>query len=293
MPAIPWIAATAAVVALVVGALGAAAGPAGAAGPVSGFYLAVGGSASVGWQPTLADPDGERTTEGYADDLVDLEAADGVSLDLTQTGCPDETTWAMLSGGDRCYPAPETQLSVAVAFLEAHRAVPGLVSIDLGHNDLFPCLAHHRVDPDCVDQRLGLLGPQLSEILSALRSAAGPEVAFVGVGNYDPFLAAALDGPDAQAFAHQSLDVIARLDRTLEATYHAAHVPMADVEEAFEMGDTTPTAFEGTTAPAELARVCDLTWMCQPPPLGPNIHPNDAGYEAIARAIAAAVPASW
>jgi hypothetical protein len=35
---------------------------------------------------------------------------------------------------------------------------------------------------------------------------------------------------------------------------------------------------------------CKLTWMCAPKPFGPNIHPNDSGYLAIANAIAAVLP---
>jgi lysophospholipase L1-like esterase len=31
--------------------------------------------------------------------------------------------------------------------------------------------------------------------------------------------------------------------------------------------------------------------MCAPKPFGPNIHPNNAGYLAIAKAIAAVLPA--
>ncbi len=41
--------------------------------------------------------------------------------------------------------------------------------------------------------------------------------------------------------------------------------------------------------PADVARTCALTWMCDPPPLGHNPHPDDAGYRAIAGAIAGAI----
>ena len=50
---------------------------AGAATTTSAFYLDIGGSASVGVQPTLVNPRGAPTASGYANDLVALEAAKG------------------------------------------------------------------------------------------------------------------------------------------------------------------------------------------------------------------------
>jgi hypothetical protein len=42
--------------------------------------------------------------------------------------------------------------------------------------------------------------------------------------------------------------------------------------------------------PQDVERTCSLTWNCTPGPLGPNPHPNDAGYQLIAQSIAAVVP---
>jgi lysophospholipase L1-like esterase len=41
-----------------------------------------------------------------------------------------------------------------------------------------------------------------------------------------------------------------------------------------------------------VANTCLMTWMCQPAPYGPNLHPNNAGYLAIANAIAAKIGAT-
>jgi hypothetical protein len=35
-----------------------------------------------------------------------------------------------------------------------------------------------------------------------------------------------------------------------------------------------------------VVRICQWTWMCAPAPLGPDIHPNQAGYGVIAHTIA-------
>jgi hypothetical protein len=32
-----------------------------------------------------------------------------------------------------------------------------------------------------------------------------------------------------------------------------------------------------------VAFICQLTWMCAPPPEGPNIHANESGYGVIAQ----------
>ena len=34
--------------------------------------------------------------------------------------------------------------------------------------------------------------------------------------------------------------------------------------------------------PTNVAAICSLTWMCAPPPVGPNIHANVLGYGLIA-----------
>ena len=63
---------------------------------------------------------------------------------------------------------------------------------------------------------------------------------------------------------------------------------MADVGAAFDLDNTTPTVAPGLgTVPTDVARACALTWMCAAPPMGPNQHPNDTGYRAIAVALAA------
>ncbi len=90
-----------------------------------------------------------------------------------------------------------------------------------------------------------------------------------------------------------SLHVLERLDDTLQAVYRSAGVPMAPVASAFELENHDPVAWSGGgTVPDDVAQACALTWMCDPPPLGHNPHPDDAGYRTIALAIAdaAAVP---
>jgi lysophospholipase L1-like esterase len=258
---------------------------AGADTPVSAFYLAIGGSGSLGVQPTAGYPKGQRTDDGYADYLVAAEAAEGVTLDLHQIGCSGETTNDMLHG-DRCYAFPDTQLNEAITFLKSHQDEDGLVTIDLGFNDLLPCFHHHSKSSACVDKQLGTVRDQLTEIVSVLKDVAGPNVEFIGVGHYDPYLADFLRGRKGADMATSSVHMVRHLDEVLSSVYHSFGIAIADVGGAFKIDSTAPVALAGNrTEPENVAEVCLLTWMCQPPPLGPNIHPNDAGYELIATAI--------
>jgi hypothetical protein len=49
-------------------------------------------------------------------------------------------------------------------------------------------------------------------------------------------------------------------------------------------------AFGGAATPNP--NICTYTWMCTPPPVGPNIHPTDQGYSVIANTFAAAITAN-
>jgi hypothetical protein len=273
---------------LILGESAAGASPAQAAVE---YYLDLGGSASVGFQPTAARPNGQPTDTGYANDLLTIERARWRDLQLVQFGCPGETTGTFTYGGNPCRPAGQTQLSQAVTFLHLHPNTV-LVTVDLGFNDIERCLAFHVVDEACLTQRLDLIDQQLPPILAALRAAAAPAVRLVGVGHYDPYLGAYLHGGPAVDFSEDSVAAIERLDDTLHAIYAAAGIPMADVGRAFEMTQSEPVDLAGVgDVPRNVARTCALTWMCTSASLRARQHPDDAGYQVIAQAIAAAVPA--
>ncbi|HEY5437978.1 MAG TPA: SGNH/GDSL hydrolase family protein [Acidimicrobiales bacterium] len=255
------------------------------------FYLDIGGSASLGVQPNSTDPHDERTNRGYANDLVALMASKGLTLTLDQTGCSGETTSTMLSGADKCYASPDSQLAEAIAFLSAHHDETGLVTIDLGFNDFVPCLRGMTVNDGCVDTQLPLIQQQLPEILTDLKAAAGPNVSFVGVGHYNPYLADAVRGAKGVHFSNASSGVVRMLNNDLGTIYRSFGIPMADVAKQFSGATKGHVFVPGFgIAPPNVARVCALTWMCNGNAAPANIHPDDAGYAVIAAAIAAVLP---
>ncbi|HEX3794195.1 MAG TPA: SGNH/GDSL hydrolase family protein [Acidimicrobiales bacterium] len=270
---------------VIVAAMVVASGTTGAAAAAPDYYLAVGGSGSIGFQPTAQRPLGQPTDAGYANDLLKTEAARWSNLKLLQIGCPGETTADALLGSGPCHYALGSQLATAVWMLRLHTSTV-LITVDLGFNDIVPCLERHQVDEPCVDRALTQVHTQLLATLTLLKTVAGPNARIVGVDHYDPYLSAYRDGPSGQTFARSTLDVISRLDDTMQDDYAAAGIPMADVASAFHMDDVTPTPLpDGEVVPRNVAEVCDLTWKCAPRPLGPNPHPDDEGYRAIAEAI--------
>jgi hypothetical protein len=266
----------------------AGASGAGAAAPPP-YYLAVGGSGSVGFQPTVTNPHGQPTDAGYADDLARRLSSRWPGLTLERIGCPGATTATMIGGGGRCaYPAG-SQLETALTYFHAHPSTV-LVTVDLGFNNVLPCLRHMEVDSNCVSTALAAISSQLPQILTALRQAAPADTRFLGVGHYDPYLGDETRGPADDAFADASVGVIDRLDATLRSTYSHVGIPMANISGAFELGNSTPLDVPGLGAvPTNVARVCSLTWMCEGPPLGPNTHPNENGYRVESNALYAAL----
>jgi lysophospholipase L1-like esterase len=255
------------------------------------LYLDIGASVSVGVQPTPRDPRGQPTNRGYSNRLVTIEAAKGLTLKLTELGCPGESIATMLHGPDPCYVAPDTQLSDAVAFLHTHHNAVTLVTVDLGFNTLDVCLHHLDIDLSCVTPQLALLRQQLGQVMRALTRAAGPNVTFIGLGHYNPYLTKSTKEGAAEVFAGNSVVALRQMNRSLSQVYGSFKVPIADIATAFHEQDSRVVHIskkEATTVNVKYE--CKLTWMCAPKPFGPNIHPNDSGYLAIANAIAAVLP---
>jgi lysophospholipase L1-like esterase len=243
-------------------------------------YIALGGSGSVGVQPTLATPKGQPTDSGYANDIAASLRSRWPDLQLVQFGCSGETTNAMLFGNTHCHYFLGSQLATALSFLSLHRV--NLVTVDIGFNDLDHCITGLSIDEACAVRATSMVRLQLVQILTLLRGAAAPDTRFVGIGHFDPFLGRYFQGAAGRVFAEASVGVIEHLNAAMDSAYDEFGIPMTDVASAFDMTDTTPTSVAGLgIVPKNVARTCQLTWMCSPGPLGPNRHPNDYGYRVI------------
>jgi lysophospholipase L1-like esterase len=267
------------------------------------YYLALGDSLSVGIQPTPAGVD-EPTSAGYPNQLYARIQYTHPDLKLDQLGCPGETTTTIIdggicgySGGQRTsYTSPAgSQAAAALAFIAAHKGHVPLITLDIGANDLNPCIAKGTISgiEACLPGVLTTISKNLATLLAELR-AADPNATIIGMNYYDPELAEWLTGSAGQAFATDSVELSDVFNSTLESVYQEYGVPVADVASAFATSDLTdlvPTTHG--TLPRNVAEVCALTWECVAPPQGPNEHCNAAGYRVIANAFLSELPVQF
>lgn len=259
------------------------------AGPqinVSSYYLSLGDSLAQGVQPNAQGVSVE-TNQGYPNQLYTGLSQTNPYLRLVKLGCPGETTGTMINGGICTY-QQGSQLAQAVAFLNKHPGQVQLVTIDIGANDLNPCLGLTNLTKlvACLEKVIPQALTNLGQIMSELR-AADPTGAIIGMSYYDPLLANWLKGTEAgQTLATDSVTLAGVYNKDLAGVYKKFGAPTANVFGAFRTTDFTDmvTTPEFGTIPLNVAKLCSYTWECAAPPVGPNEHANVLGYGVIANA---------
>jgi hypothetical protein len=267
-----------------------------ARGSSSGFYLVIGASAAKGYEPSGSmgprGPNESATSNGYANDLDTILASEGSPLTLNNIACPGETIQTFVDGGDACSPTT-SQLSRAESFLRDNYEETGVVTIDVGFNNIRPCLQFASVEWSCVANSVALINQNLPQALSDLETAAGPGVAFVGVPYGDPYLAHYLVPSLGPSNSAATLRAMNEMDAALDAAFRSSKIAVAPVASALQLSDTKTTAdYDSHSVPENVAKACETTWMCRAAPWGPNDHPDNEGYSIIAKSIAGVIPAS-
>jgi lysophospholipase L1-like esterase len=265
-------------------------GVAQARAPATTYYVSLGDSYSVGYQPTLG------ATPGYTSYV-----AAKTHLTLVNFGCGGATTTSLLdsigcpdvlphTAGGRTYPT-STQIAAADAFLTAHRGHVGLITVSIGGNDVVPCA----LQPNplgCVLTAVKTIGTNVTTIASDLRGAAGPGVPIIGSTYPDVILGGYVwpsKTPAASTVSLAKLSVTAfksLINPTLAKAYAASGGFFVDVTAASgAYGSLTRTVTTKTygTIPVPVAAVCALTWFCA----RGDIHPHTAGYTLIGQLITA------
>jgi lysophospholipase L1-like esterase len=258
------------------------------------YYLALGDSLSVGYQPNATTGVGRETKQGYPNQLAATLGKTIKHLKLVELGCPGDTTTSMLTGHGNsagfktfhCDRSGGSQLKAAERFLKAHHAKGevALVTIDIGANDVDGCTVPATLAA-CLKAGEASIATNLPKILHRIRAAARAGTALAGMTLYDPFLAFYLQPYSSlNPLAEPSVALAAQVDAGIQKADTRAKFKTADVFGAFKTADKTPVAFDGQQVPNNVVQICKLTWMCAPSPVGPNIHANKTGYGVIAGA---------
>ena len=213
-----------------------------------------------------------------------------LSLNPVNAGCPGETTGSFLShtapdNGCRAYRGAfhlhviypslrSTQLTFATSYLQHH--APGLVTIQLGSNDLILLEEECNDDPTCIQngapQVLATAEANMQTILAALR-ATGYSGSIVVVNYYSP------------DYSNQFVTtLIQALNQAISAPAPAYGAVIGDVFSAFQAASSNPFA-QGRTCVAGLLNASN-------PPTDPpscDVHPSQSGHKLITRVVAEAV----
>ena len=272
------------------GAAQATAATAQAAATKTTYYVSLGDSYAVGYQPGIG------ATTGYAGyvakktnlTLVNFGCAGATTTSIINTvGCPDNLP---NTAGAVAYPRT-TQAAAAEAFLSAHRGHIGLITVSIGGNDVTGCATKTDLVP-CVGEAVVGVTLNVIRLARALRAAAGPGVPLIGLTYPDIVLGAyvypSLPATPARiSLANESvLGFKLLLNPALSRAYAFGHGVLVDVTAASgaytPLSTTTVLAPYGSV-PVAVAKVCTLTWSCR---VG-NIHATTQGYTFIGQLIVA------
>ncbi|MGA2164138.1 MAG: SGNH/GDSL hydrolase family protein [Solirubrobacteraceae bacterium] len=260
----------------------AAAGPAapsrpGFRSPVPTSYLALGDSLAFGYSQGKFDelypeenPADYET--GYVNDFANVLKLFDPGLQIVNDGCPGETTESFIKGPCAYqleFPlhhpyagGPDSsQLSDAVAYLEAHPGSVNPITIDIGANDALGLIETTcKLEAACIAAGapavFAKIGANLGLILGELRAAA-PHAQIIVLGLYNPF-GETITGGDA---------LTADLNEVEAKVAAGVGARFADPLPLFN----PPGAREAPT-------ICLLTNMCTPLV---DIHPTELGYRVL------------
>jgi lysophospholipase L1-like esterase len=254
------------------------------------YYVSLGDSYSVGYQP------GRGSTPGYT-----VVVAKATGLTLVNFGCGGATTTSLVASvgcpdvlphtaGGVTYPTT-TQEAAAVAFLTAHRGQIGLITVSIGGNDVTACAS--QANPiSCVATAVTGIRTNVTNLATTLRTAAGPGVPIIGLTYPDVILGSYVypkHPASASALSLAKLSVVAfksLINPALAKAYGSANGTLVDVTKAtgayVPLTRTVHSRAYGTI-PAAVASVCTLSWFCAQG----NIHATTRGYTLIGTLVVA------
>ncbi|MEV6948082.1 SGNH/GDSL hydrolase family protein [Streptomyces sp. NPDC051172] len=247
------------------------------------YYISLGDSLASGYQPDV-DKD---TDVAYTDQLYAQLKQHTPGLKHIRLGCTAETTESLISGGKCDYPHAKSQLDAALKAMAQHHGKVAYVTLSVGANDiLLNCVSPAgTLDGACLNSRSQSMAKNLAQIAGALRKAGTNSTQFVGSTYHNPFLGAWLQGAAGQQAAKESAPLVKAANTGIAQVYKSTGFKVADVAGVFSSDDfTTQVNVPGAgEVPANVAKICRLTWACTKK----DPHPNADGHKVIAGAFAA------
>ncbi|MCD9880567.1 SGNH/GDSL hydrolase family protein [Streptomyces guryensis] len=247
------------------------------------YYISLGDSLATGYQPDV-DKD---THVAYPDQLYAQLKQRDPGLKHIRLGCTGETTESMLKGGKCDYPHAKSQLDAALQAMAQHHGKVAYVTLSVGADDiLLNCVSPAgTLDAACLNGASQTMVKNLAQIAGTLRKAGANNTQFVGSTYHNPFLGAWLQGAAGQQAAKESAPLVKAANTGIAQVYKSTGFKVADVAGAFSSDDfTTQVNVPGAgEVPANVAKICQLTWACTKK----DPHPNADGHKVIAGAFAA------
>ncbi len=266
------------------------------------YYLSLGDSYSIGYQPGAPGGGG---TPGYT-----AYVAGKLKMNLENFGCGGATTTSILSSvgcGDPAatdavaYPTT-TQEAAALAFIDtpANYGLVKLVTVSIGGNDITPCVnaGDTTAIVNCVVTNAATMKANVltlvSDLDAALTAHGDSGAQLIGLTYPDVILGAYVNpgGSSGQSLASLSVtafDGIVNPD--LSAAYTSvpighfinvtsAHYKKAKTGDDTPLSETTPLAPYGKI-PKAVWEICTITYYCSQL----NIHATTVGYDFIGKLV--------
>ncbi|MDQ0688893.1 LPXTG-motif cell wall-anchored protein [Streptomyces achromogenes] len=247
------------------------------------YYISLGDSLATGYQPDV-DKD---TDLAYTDELYAQLKQRTPGLKHIRLGCTGDTTESLIKGGKCDYPHAKSQLDAALQAMAQHHGKVAYVTLSVGANDILQgCVSPAgTLDGTCLNSTSQNMAKNIAQIAGTLRKAGTNNTQFVGSTYYNPFLSTWLLGASGQQAAKESAPLVGAANTGITQVYKSTGFKVADVAGAFSSDDfTTQVNVPGAgEVPANVAKICQLTWACTKK----DPHPNATGHKLIAGAFAA------